>query len=193
MNLPNQLTLARLGVTAVFVVVLESDWKFARTAGLLLFALASLTDYADGYIARRYHLITDFGKLMDPLADKILMAAALIGLVAVDALPAWIATAIISREFIITGLRQLAAAKAVVLPAERIGKHKTIWQMITILYFLLLQTLDEWARDGWISQLPFTDVFHRWLGDGLLGLTLTLTIGSGVGYLWNNRNLIADR
>jgi CDP-diacylglycerol--glycerol-3-phosphate 3-phosphatidyltransferase len=177
----------------VFAVVLESDWSWARTTGLLLFALASLTDYADGYLARRYHLITDFGKLMDPLADKILMAAALSGLVAVNAIPAWVATAIISREFLITGLRQLAAAKGVVLPAERIGKHKTIWQIITILYFLLLQTLAEWARSGWIPPLPWPGFFHKGLGGLLLVLTLALTLGSGIGYLWKNRALLRDR
>lgn len=193
MNLPNQLTIARLGMTALFAVVLESSWCFARTTGLLLFALASLTDYADGYIARRYHLITDFGKLMDPLVDKILMAAALIGLVAVDAVPAWIAIAIISREFLVTGLRQLAAAKGAVLPAERLGKHKTIWQMITILYFLLLQTLEEWTRAQWIPALPYTSLLHRGIGGGLLLLSLVLTLGSGLGYLWKNRALIAER
>ncbi|MEI6713954.1 MAG: CDP-diacylglycerol--glycerol-3-phosphate 3-phosphatidyltransferase [Verrucomicrobiota bacterium] len=193
MNLPNQLTIARLGITALFAVVLESDWRFARTTGLLLFAIASITDYADGYLARRHNLITDFGKLMDPLADKILMAAALIGLVAVDALPAWVATSIISREFLITGLRQLAAAKSIVLPAERIGKHKTIWQMITILYFLLLQTIEEWSRGGWIPPLPFHTFFHKWVGGTLVTFALILTLGSGLGYLWKNRTLIQDR
>jgi CDP-diacylglycerol--glycerol-3-phosphate 3-phosphatidyltransferase len=193
MNLPNQLTIARLGITAVFVLVLESNWPFARTAGLLLFAAASITDYADGYLARRHNLITDFGKLMDPLADKILMAAALLGLVAVDALPAWVATAIISREFLITGLRQLAVAKSIVLPAERIGKHKTIWQIITILYFLLLQALGEWAHYGWIPQLPYPEFFQKWVGGSLLALALILTVGSGIGYLWKNRALIQDR
>lgn len=193
MNLPNQLTLARLGITAIFVVVLESDWKFARTTGLLLFAVASITDYADGYIARSRNLITDFGKLMDPLVDKILMAAALLGLVAVNSFPAWVATAIISREFLITGLRQLAAAKSQVLPAERLGKHKTIWQMITILYFLLLQTLEEWIRDGWLPPLPFSDFLKTWVGGALIGLALLLTLGSGLSYLWNNRSLIEER
>jgi CDP-diacylglycerol--glycerol-3-phosphate 3-phosphatidyltransferase len=193
MNLPNQLTLARLGVTALFVAVLESNWPYARTAGLVLFGVASLTDLADGYLARKHNLVTDFGKLMDPLADKILTAAALIGLAAAGAFPVWMATAIISREFIITGLRQLAAAKSVVLPAERIGKHKTIWQMITLLYFLLFEMLEEWVRVGWLEALPYPMVFHRWTGQGLLALTLVLTIGSGLGYLWKNRDLIQER
>lgn len=193
MNLPNQLTLARLGATALFVVVLESDWKLARTTGLVLFGLASLTDLVDGYLARKYGWITDFGKLMDPLVDKVLTAAAFIGLAAVHAFPAWMATAIISREFIITGLRQLAAAKSVVLPAERIGKHKTIWQMVTVLYFLLFQALEEWVRLEWISAMPYPRVLHEWLGNGLLVLTLILTMGSGLGYLWRNRELIGER
>ena len=193
MNLPNQLTLARLGITAVFAVVLESSWPFARTTGLLLFAVASITDYADGYIARRRNLITDFGKLMDPLADKILMAAALLGLVAVGSFPAWVATAIISREFLITGLRQLAVAKSIVIPAERMGKIKTILQMITILYFLLLQALEEWARTGWLPSVPYPVFFEKWIGGGLLAFALLLTLGSGFSYLWKNSALIADR
>ncbi|MEY2598772.1 MAG: CDP-diacylglycerol--glycerol-3-phosphate 3-phosphatidyltransferase [Verrucomicrobiota bacterium] len=193
MNLPNQLTLARLGITAVFVLVLESPWPLARTCALLLFALASLTDYADGYLARRYHLITDFGKLMDPLADKILLAAALIGLASVNAIPAWAATCIVAREFLITGLRQLAAAKGTVLPAERVGKHKTIWQIITILFFLLAQTLEEWTQQGWIAPMQWIAPWKTGIGTALIGLTLVLTLGSGLGYLWKNRALIADR
>lgn len=198
MNLPNQLTLLRFCITAVFATLLQSDWAFASSAGLVLFGLASLTDYADGAIARSRNLVTDFGALMDPLVDKILTATALICLAAVDyegrpAVPAWVAIVIVSREFLITGLRQLAAAKGQVLSADRFGKHKTIWQIITILYFLLLLSLVEWTKAGWIPSLPFQEMLWRPLGSVLLGLALTLTVGSGLSYLWKNRHLIADR
>lgn len=198
MNLPNQLTLLRLAMTVVLAAVLQSEWRFACTAGLLLFGIASLTDYFDGAIARSRNLITDFGSLMDPLVDKILTAAALICLAALDyeshpAIPAWVAIVIISREFLITGLRQLAAAKGVVLAADRFGKHKTIWQIVTILYFLLLLSLDEWTKAGWFNHPAFLKVLWRPLGSVLTALSVVLTVGSGVGYLWRNRHLIADR
>ena len=193
MNLPNQLTIARLGITAIFSIAIEGEWYMARTTALLLFAAASITDYADGYIARRDNLVTDFGKLMDPLADKILMAAALFGLVAVDSFSAWVATAIISREFLVTGLRQIAAAKSIVLPAERIGKHKTIWQMVMILYFLVLKTAEEWAKYKIVPELAYRDFFEKWVGGVLVALSLILTVGSGVRYVWKNRHLIEDR
>jgi CDP-diacylglycerol--glycerol-3-phosphate 3-phosphatidyltransferase len=198
MNLPNQLTLLRFCMTAVFAAILQSDWAFAATAGLILFGLASLTDYADGAIARSRNLVTDFGALMDPLVDKILTATALICLAALNyegrpAVPAWVAIVIVSREFLITGLRQLAAAKGQVLSADRFGKHKTIWQIITILYFLLLLSLVEWTKAGWVPPLPFQEMLWRPLGSVLLALALTLTVGSGLSYLWKNRHLIADR
>ena len=174
MNLPNQLTVGRFFLTLLFVAALSSSWAWAYTAGLVLFSLASITDYADGEIARRYNLVTDFGKLMDPLVDKIMMAAAFICLVPLGAFPPWVAIIIISREFLITGLRMLAASKGVLLPAENLGKHKTIWQIITVLYFLLLlcrRSLlgnhDFVAREKlWILfriLLGFSDVEHNHL------------------------------
>jgi CDP-diacylglycerol--glycerol-3-phosphate 3-phosphatidyltransferase len=198
MNLPNKLTLLRFGLTAVLALVLQADLPLTCTAGLLLFGFASLTDYADGAIARSRNLITDFGALMDPLADKILTATGLICLAALDyngrpAVPAWVAIVIISREFLITGLRQLAAAKGVVLSSDRFGKHKTIWQIIMILYFLLLLSLAEWERQGWVPALPFQEMLWKPLGSVLLSLAVVLTVGSGLSYLWKNRHLIADR
>jgi CDP-diacylglycerol---glycerol-3-phosphate 3-phosphatidyltransferase len=189
MNLPNQLTIARFFLTLGFVATLSVHWPFSYTAGLVLFSIASLTDYADGEIARRWNLVTDFGKLMDPLVDKIMMAAAFICLVAVKALPAWVAIVIISREFLITGLRLLAASKGVVLPAERLGKHKTIWQIVTVLFFLLLLALAEIGIEGRVSAQLWW-----WLqsvaGTALIALALVLTLWSGLGYVWRNWALI---
>ena len=105
MNWANRLTLSRLALTVFFVVALNSSWQYARTTALILFLVAGLTDFIDGEIARRYGVITNFGKLMDPLVDKIMMAAAFISLVPLKAVPAWAATAVVARDFLITGLR----------------------------------------------------------------------------------------
>ncbi len=190
MNLPNQLTIARFFITLAFVAALSSEWRFGYTAGLILFVAASITDYADGEIARRYNLITDFGKLMDPLVDKIMMAAAFICLVAVHVFPAWVAIAIISREFLITGLRLLAVSKGVVLPAERLGKHKTIWQIVTVIFFLLLLSLKELASLGVGNTSLWWWVIWKGGGTALITIALGLTLLSGLGYLWRNRALV---
>jgi CDP-diacylglycerol--glycerol-3-phosphate 3-phosphatidyltransferase len=188
MNLPNQLTIGRLILTGFFVICLSVQFPRNHTLALALFIAASITDYLDGVIARKHGLITDFGKLMDPLADKILTAAAFICLIPYHALPAWVVIVIISREFLITGLRLLAGAKGVVLPAEKLGKHKTAWQMATIIFFLLLLALDdgghthpEWMHTAWVV-----------VGTVMIAITTALTVYSGAGYFWKNRSLIAS-
>ncbi len=118
MNWANRLTLSRLALTVLFVGLLSSSWHYARTAALVIFLIAGLTDFIDGEIARRYGDITNFGKLMDPLVDKIMVAAAFISLVPLKAVPAWAATTIVARDFLITGLRLMASAKGRILPAE---------------------------------------------------------------------------
>jgi CDP-diacylglycerol--glycerol-3-phosphate 3-phosphatidyltransferase len=189
-NLPNQLTLARLFLTLAFVATLSSESRFAHTAGLLLFVVAGITDYLDGEIARRWNLMTDFGKLMDPLVDKILMAAAFICLIPHGAIAPWVAVVIISREFLITGLRLLAASKGRLLPAEKLGKHKTTWQIITAIYFLLLLAIAELDYLGVSAAKAWWAT--AWSPGGLIlvAVTLILTLYSGLGYLWKNRELI---
>jgi CDP-diacylglycerol--glycerol-3-phosphate 3-phosphatidyltransferase len=194
MNLPNQLTVARFFLTIVFVAALSSEWAWRFTVGLVVFIAAGITDYFDGAIARRRSLVTDFGKLMDPLADKIMIAAAFICLVPLHAIPAWAAVVIISREFLITGLRLLAAGKGVVLSSERLGKHKTAWQIAMVIYFLLLLVLKEWELAGHLSAILLTPFPHAWIYGGrtLLAVTLGLTLYSGIRYLWKHRALIAS-
>src|ERR671924_1966298 len=143
MNWANRLTLSRLALTVVFVVALNSSWPYARTTALIIFLIAGLTDFIDGEIARRYGVITNFGKLMDPLVDKIMVAAAFISLVPLKAVPAWAATTVVARDFLITGLRMMASAKGRVLPAERLGKQKTSWQIVTVIFFLVLMSAIE--------------------------------------------------
>ncbi len=190
MNLPNQLTIARFFLAMIFVAVMSIDWRFPDTAGLFLFILAGITDYADGAIARKRGLETDFGRLMDPLVDKIMMAAAFICLVEDRTLPAWVTVMIISREFLITGLRLLAASKGVVLPAERLGKHKTGWQIATVIFFLLLHSLKELAKVGIENPEEWWGKVYHYAGRGMIAMALGLTLYSGLGYLWKNRGLI---
>src|ERR1700747_1102211 len=128
MNWANRLTLSRLLLTVVFVAALNSSWHYSRTLALIIFLLAGISDFVDGEIARRYGFVTDFGKLMDPLVDKIMVAAAFISLVPLRAVPAWAATAVVARDFLITGLRMMAGAKGRILPAEGLGQQKTCGQ-----------------------------------------------------------------
>ena len=205
MNLPNRLTVSRFYLTAAFVAAmtlgwrgeptwgaLSPSWGWGYSAGLALFVAAAVTDYLDGEIARKRKLETDFGKLMDPVADKVLMASAFICLIPEHAIPAWAVIVIISREFLITGMRLLAASKGVVLPAEKLGKHKTAWQMVTVIYFLVLLSLSEFSRAGVLDGLFWWAHAWHYGGIALIALSLGLTLYSGFGYLWKHRGLIAS-
>src|SRR5580658_2219641 len=154
LNLPNQLTVLRLGMCGFFLISMSFPWPYAATTALLIFALASLTDWVDGAIARSRNLVTDLGKLLDPLADKVLVTAALISLVERHVAPMWMVVVIMTREFLIMGLRQIAALKHKVMAAERMGKHKTISQIVAILVSLAALSLGEFGQqDTWLSHL----------------------------------------
>lgn len=188
MNLPNKLTLSRFALTAAFLVAIFWQFPFNETVALVLFSIAGLTDYFDGKIARRDHLITNFGILMDPLADKILTCSAFIAFVGLGYMPAWMVVVIVARELAITGLRLLAASKQVVLAAEGYGKHKTISQIVAIISVLVLESYDQWGSwavglfGGWV---PLFTEFSKWLA-------VMLTFISGALYLWHNRKLFLD-
>jgi CDP-diacylglycerol--glycerol-3-phosphate 3-phosphatidyltransferase len=148
MNLPNQLTVSRFALTGLFWVAAFAPFPGNRTWALVLFSLASLTDFLDGKIARDRKLITAFGTLMDPLADKILTCSAFIAFIELRQIEAWMVAVIVGRELAITGLRLLAASKNVVLAAERLGKHKTASQITTILATLLAMSYPQWGQVG---------------------------------------------
>src|SRR6266850_4681660 len=143
MNWANRLTISRLVLTILFVAALNSTWVYGRTSALIFFLLAGVTDFFDGEIARRYGSVTNFGELMDPLVDKIMIAAAFISLVPLKAIPAWAATTVVARDFLITGLRLMASTKGRILPSESLGKQKTSWQIVTIIFFLALLSIAE--------------------------------------------------
>ena len=177
MNLPNKLTVLRVLMIPFFVVFMLTDigGSCGKYISLALFALASLTDLLDGKIARKYNMVTNFGKFMDPLADKLLVCAALICLVSTDRLPAWIVIVIISREFIISGFRLVASDNGVVIAASYWGKFKTTFQMLMIIVLLL----------------DFGGAFDL-LGQLLVWISLALTIISLVDYLIKNKHVILE-
>jgi CDP-diacylglycerol--glycerol-3-phosphate 3-phosphatidyltransferase len=208
MNLPNKLTVSRLVLTVVFVVLFYVPWQNRVSLALLVFAIASITDYLDGNIARKRGLVTNFGKLLDPVADKVLLCAALvllaagvkvyIGGIAPDPLheqrllPAWTVVVVLAREFIVTGIRLIAASTGTVLAAEKLGKHKTVWQIITVVYFMLRMASEE-PLFGWTRPM-----FNWWiLSPQIIGVVCVtmmtaLTIVSGLSYFWKNRAMFND-
>ncbi len=192
MNLPNQLSLVRLVLTVPFVAMFYSGMPNAQSWALIIFVVAVITDVLDGHIARSRNLVTNFGKLFDPLADKIIMAAALTMLAIEKSIPAWIVIAILGREFFVTGIRQIAVSQGVVLAAEKLGKHKMLWQVVTVIYFLLKLASAE-------PLLAFTSRWYEWVplsppmfGRFTIYFTAFLTIASGLSYFWKNRRLFQD-
>jgi CDP-diacylglycerol--glycerol-3-phosphate 3-phosphatidyltransferase len=193
MNLPNKLTVGRFALTALFLWALFSPLPFHNTFALIFFSLAGASDFLDGQIARRRGLITNFGILMDPLADKILTCSAFVAFVETTHLnphaqvkvAAWMVILIVARELAITGLRLLAASRNVVLAAERYGKHKTVSQIVTINALLVLDACPEWPAGLQNLFLPWVPVFSKIM----LWLTIVLTAMSGLIYLWRNRML----
>jgi CDP-diacylglycerol--glycerol-3-phosphate 3-phosphatidyltransferase len=196
MNLPNKITVGRIGLTFVMVGFLTAVIPFGKTLALLTFGLAGISDWLDGMLARRNGQVSVFGQLMDPLADKILVSAAFVSFTAIHQIvPAWIVITIISREFLITGLRLLAGQKGHVLPAGSWGKHKMIWQTITIVVIMLGLALQEdilpLVLHG-AEHTTFVDVFRVYFSKTAMFLSLvvgTLTVVSGAIYLWESRDL----
>lgn len=175
MNLPNKLTILRVLMIPFFVFLLlaqRGENTTLRHSAMLVFILAALTDTLDGYIARKYNLITNFGKFMDPLADKLLVCSALICFVELGFLQAWIVIVIIAREFIISGFRLVASDAGIVIAASKWGKFKTISQMIAVILLIL-----QW------SLLKVVTVFFVYL-------MLVLTVISLIDYIWKNRGVI---
>jgi CDP-diacylglycerol--glycerol-3-phosphate 3-phosphatidyltransferase len=194
MNWANRLTVSRFFLSLIFVIAMSSTWKYSHTIGCVVFLIAGITDYLDGEIARRYSLVTDFGRLMDPLMDKILITAAFVCLVPLQAIPAWAVVVVVSREFAITGLRLLAVSKGRVLAAESLGKHKTFWQIATAIFFLLMLSIRELR--GWVATETgpawFAAAWH-YGGGFLIGVAVALTLVSGAGYLWKNHRVVEMR
>ncbi|MGH2954887.1 MAG: CDP-diacylglycerol--glycerol-3-phosphate 3-phosphatidyltransferase [Solirubrobacterales bacterium] len=173
LNLPNALTLVRILAVPVIVVALLGETPDGDVIAAAVFALAALTDGLDGYIARRRRDITNFGKLMDPLADKLLVIAALVSLVALDRLAAWVAMVIIARELAVTGLRTIAAEQGVVIAASWLGKAKTALQVVAIFALIAFDPSPLWV-------------------DVLLYVAVVMTVISGADYFFGLRRRIEE-
>ncbi|MBU0548558.1 MAG: CDP-diacylglycerol--glycerol-3-phosphate 3-phosphatidyltransferase [Candidatus Omnitrophica bacterium] len=189
MNLANRLTMSRILLTFVFMFFLFCQGLWPKVASLIVFILAALSDLFDGMIAQRRNMVTDFGRLMDPIADKILVLAAFAAFVQLQLIDAWMFVIIIAREIMITSLRLFALNKGKVLSAARAGKHKTVLQMaviFTILGFILLKEImlkySTW-NPAW------ENIFRQGIFCLML-LTVGLTLYSGLSYLWENRKII---
>ncbi|MFT4548088.1 MAG: CDP-diacylglycerol--glycerol-3-phosphate 3-phosphatidyltransferase [Pseudoalteromonas tetraodonis] len=192
MNLPNKLTSARLVLTMVFVAVLALPIPHKFSIGLILFSIASFTDFLDGHYARKFGLITTFGKLMDPLADKILMCSAFVVLCEKGLIAAWIVVAILAREFLVTGIRLVATSQGLVLAADRLGKLKTIFQISTVVYFLIYLASSESVLGFLAPLFELKGFAPNSLGLLLIALSLVTTVVSGVNYLLGNKHLLED-
>jgi CDP-diacylglycerol--glycerol-3-phosphate 3-phosphatidyltransferase len=190
MNLPNKLTISRFILTVAFLAVMFSQVGYHKTIALVLFIAAALSDFLDGEIARRQKLITNFGILMDPLADKIMVCSAFIAFIELNWISAWMVVVIVARELAITGMRLLAASRNVVLAAEGFGKHKTISQIVAIITILVLAAYNEWGAVGpaiFGFHFPGQSPWVEWFAELAKWVAVALTFTSGWMYLWRNR------
>lgn len=191
MNIPNKLTLARIVMIPLFLLMMclpqnfLGQWNWYHSEiyvtwfiAMVIFAVASVTDFLDGYIARKYHFVTNFGKFADPLADKLLVLTAFIALVGVQKIPMWIVSVIVCREVSVTGLRLLLVKEGEVLAAAWPGKIKTVTQMLAILFLLV----DDFP----LKNFPIS------IGNLLLYVCLIFTIYSGIDYFCKNKHVFSD-
>ncbi len=177
MNLPNKLSIARVLCIPVIALLLYLNDDACRIAAVILFILASLTDLLDGHIARKYNLVTDFGKFIDPVADKLLVLTTLVMLVRGGLMEAWVVLMILSRELAVDGLRMVAVGQGKVIAAGKIGKWKTTFQMVTIVVILLFNKA----------------CFATWYTGVLTGVSVALTLWSGVDYFVRNRSVLSTK
>lgn len=192
MNLPNSITVSRLILTGIFVIAFSWGGPVGYGIALITFIVAAISDFLDGYLARKLNLVTSLGKLLDPIADKVLTASAYIFLCAHGQrfCPAWVVVVILAREFLVTGLRQIAVEKGRVIAADWSGKWKTGFQIgfcVTALHWLFLQAIGQ--EEFFLAKLahpsfPIMPTF--------LWLSLALTVVSGIQYAWNGRDLLRD-
>ncbi len=194
MNLPNKLTVLRLILVPFFVAALFVPIPHHMLIALLIFAAASFTDHLDGRIARKYNLITDFGKFLDPVADKVLVISALVSFVPLGHAELWAVLVIIAREFMVTSVRLVAADSGKVIAANSWGKFKTISQLVAILVILILQYIQELISLGIVPSFSVgaadSGLFFALIGHSLILISVFFTVLSGGIYLKQNWHLI---
>jgi CDP-diacylglycerol---glycerol-3-phosphate 3-phosphatidyltransferase len=194
-NIPNSITAFRLVLTAIFIAAITIQQPWANMLALVSFIVAAASDWIDGYLARKLNLVTSLGKLLDPLADKILVAAGFIylssNLNSKGLCPVWVTCAIIGREFVVTGLRQIAVEQGVVIAADRLGKWKTTFQLtfiITCLTYIAFREIED--RSGLTHFLYTLAKPDSYLMPITLWAAVALTLISGWNYLWGNKALL---
>ena len=183
MNLPNKLSMLRICMVPVFVALALVEAQWAQLTALAVFCLASLTDLLDGQIARRRNLVTNFGKFIDPIADKLLVMSALVVLVGQGRMPAWVCILMLAREFAISGFRLVAAGTGKVIAAGWLGKVKTVTQMAAVILLLLLKPA---------AGEPLLGAGGVWVADIVMYVSAVMTVWSGVDYIARNFDCIGD-
>ncbi len=185
MNLPNALTLLRIFLTMGFIFFMAHKGLGAIVVSCVLFAVAAFTDFFDGYYAKKHNLVSNFGKIMDPIADKFLILAAFFIFMRMHHIDAWMFYAIFAREMIVTGYRFAAMKKGKVLAAEQAGKYKTVLQFFSIFIILAFMIfLETGLHFSWADHVRIAWLYGIYI---VMLFTVTLTLFSGISYLWNNR------
>ena len=192
MNLANKLTLIRIFLVPVFLIFFAAGIPYGTFLATLVFIIASLTDKLDGYIARSRNQITNFGKFMDPLADKLLVTSALISLVELQMVPGWAAIVIIAREFAVSGLRSISASEGKVIAASVWGKIKTVFQIIAIIVLLIEVNIESSA---YLTKLVDNNIFFNWfftyIPHLVMAIAVIITVISGIDYFMKNKDTIS--
>ena len=193
MNLANKLTVMRIILVPIFLIFIAvKQIPYGSLIATAIFIIASITDKLDGYIARSRKQITNFGKFMDPLADKLLVTSALISLVEMQLIPAYMTVIIIAREFAVTGLRTIAASEGKVIAASWYGKLKTVTQMIAIILLLLKVVINDIASlSTFVKGISALDIFFKYVPEVALVLAVIATIVSGIDYFIKNKETIS--
>jgi CDP-diacylglycerol--glycerol-3-phosphate 3-phosphatidyltransferase len=200
-NIANLLTISRIVVAPIFLVLIFRDELWCKWTAGVLFGLGAYSDYLDGYLARKYHLYSDLGALLDPLADKVLLLSAFLAFVQMQLAPAWMVLTIMAREFLITGLRQVALSRQVVIAASRAGKHKTVSQIVAISVILAIlcvrATLDQ-APGGWETLMVRAGSWGEWIEHFVWGgpywlvfYATVMSVLSGVDYVARNYHVLS--
>ncbi|WP_297713648.1 CDP-diacylglycerol--glycerol-3-phosphate 3-phosphatidyltransferase [Clostridium sp.] len=193
MNLANKLTMIRIFLVPVFLVFITvKEIPYGSIIATVVFIIASITDQLDGHIARSRNQITNFGKFMDPLADKLLVTAALVSLVELKLVAGWAVVVILAREFAVSGLRTLAASDGIVIAASWWGKIKTVTQMIAILLLLLKVNINTSANAiNFIKNNSFLNSFFTYVPETIMFIAVLITIISGIDYFVKNKHVIS--
>ncbi|MBT8037351.1 MAG: CDP-diacylglycerol--glycerol-3-phosphate 3-phosphatidyltransferase [Verrucomicrobiae bacterium] len=194
MNLPNTITLFRLVLTAVFCGAASAEGVVGYAIALSAFILGAISDWLDGYLARKLNLVTSLGKLLDPLADKILVCSGFVYLSAKGLCPVWVTALILCREFLVTGIRQIAVEKGTVIAADGLGKWKTTFQLIFIITALVYLTFESVESTHFIvTTLQYLSNKDHLLFPLSLWPAVALTVISGWSYFWSSKSIILDQ